>query len=56
MSIEIEKKVNISISIRKTLLKQLKEYKKQHGVSISWLINTLLCNYLNSRSELKYEE
>ena len=25
--------------------KQLKEYRKEHGVSISWLINNLLHNY-----------
>ena len=51
-----DKKTNMSVTVRNSTLTQLREHKKQHGITISWLVDTLLDNYLNSWSELKYEE
>ncbi len=56
MAVNIDKKVNTSISVRPSTLKQLKEHKKKHGVSISWLVDTLLNNYLESWREMRDEE
>lgn len=56
MAVNIDKKVNTSISVRPSTLKQLREHKKKHGVSISWLVDTLLNNYLESWREMKDEE
>jgi len=42
------KKVNTSIAVSPNILEQLREYKKKNGVSISWLINTLLNNFLET--------
>ncbi len=56
MAVNINKKVNTSISVRPSTLKQLREHKKKHGVSISWLVDTLLNNYLESWREMKDEE
>ena len=56
MAVDINKKVNTSISVRPSTLKQLREHKKKHGVSISWLVDTLLNNYLESWREMKDEE
>ena len=55
MAVNIDKKVNTSISVRPSTLKQLREHKKKHGVSISWLVDTLLNNYLESWREMKDE-
>jgi len=56
MAVKLEKKVNTSISVRESTLKQLREHRKKHGVSVSWLVDTLLHNYLDSWKDLKYEE
>lgn len=56
MTLKLEKKVNTSISVRESTLQQLREHRKKHGVSVSWLVDTLLHNYLDSWKELKYEE
>lgn len=56
MAIKLEKKVNTSISVRESTLNQLREHKKKHGVSVSWLVDTLISNYLDSWKDLKYEE
>ena len=56
MAVNIDKKVNTSISVRPSTLKQLREHKKKHGVSVSWLVDTLLHNYLDSWREIHYEE
>ena len=56
MAVNIDKKVNTSISVRPSTLKQLREHKKKHGVSISWLVDTLLNNYLESWREMNDEE
>lgn len=56
MALKLEKKVNTSISVRESTLNQLREHKKKHGVSVSWLVDTLISNYLDSWKDLKYEE
>lgn len=56
MAVKLEKKVNTSISLRESTLEQLREHRKKHGVSVSWLVDTLLHNYLDSWKELKYDE
>lgn len=56
MKLNIEKKVNTSVSVRPSTLEKLKDHRKKHGVSISWLVDTLLSNYLDSWEELQYEE
>ena len=56
MAVKLEKKVNTSISVRESTLEQLREHRKKHGVSVSWLVDTLLHNYLDSWKELKYDE
>ena len=56
MTVKLEKKVNTSISIRESTLEQLRQHRKKHGVSVSWLVDTLLHNYLDSWKELRYEE
>ncbi len=56
MTLKLEKKVNTSISVRESTLQQLREHRKKHGVSVSWLVDTLLHNYLDSWKELRYEE
>ena len=56
MSVKIEKKVVTSLSLRESTLQQLREHRKKHGVSVSWLVDSLLSNYLDSWRELRYEE
>ena len=56
MAVKLEKKVNTSISIKESTLEKLREHRKKHGVSVSWLVDTLLHNYLDSWKELKYDE
>lgn len=56
MVLKHEKKVNTSVSVRPSTLEKLKEHRKKHGVSVSWLADTLLSNYLDSWQELQYEE
>lgn len=56
MTVKLEKKVNTSISVRKSTLEQLRQHRKKHGVSVSWLVDTLLHNYLDSWQELRYAE
>lgn len=56
MTVKLEKKVNTSISVRESTLEQLRQHRKKHGVSVSWLVDTLLHNYLDSWKELRYEE
>ena len=43
-----EKKVNTSVAVSPNVLEQLREYRKNSGVSISWLINTLLNNFFKN--------
>ena len=38
-------RVITSFAVTPQMQKQLKEYRKEHGVRISWLINNLLQNY-----------
>lgn len=56
MSVKLEKKVVTSLSLRESTLQQLRDHRKKHGVSVSWLVDSLLSNYLNSWKELRYEE
>lgn len=56
MALKLEKKVNTSISVRESTLEALREHHKRHGVSVSWLVDTLLHNYLDSWKDLQYEE
>lgn len=56
MTVNNDKKVNTSISINSSTLKNLKELKKKHGVNFSWVIQTLLDNYIQSWKEFSDEE
>lgn len=56
MSVKLEKKVVTSLSLKQSTLQQLRDHRKKHGVSVSWLVDSLLSNYLNSWKELRYEE
>ena len=56
MSVKLEKKVVTSLSLRESTLQQLRDHRKRHGVSVSWLVDSLLSNYLDSWKELRYEE
>ena len=56
MSVKLEKKVVTSLSLRESTLQQLRDHRKKHGVSVSWLVDSLLSNYLDSWRELRYEE
>lgn len=56
MTVNIDKKVNTSISISSSTLKNLKVLKKKHGVNFSWVIQTLLDNYIQSWKEFRDEE
>ena len=56
MSVKLEKKVVTSLSLKQSTLQQLRDHRKKHGVSISWLVDSLLSNYLDSWKELRYEE
>ena len=56
MTLKLEKKVNTSICVRESTLEALREHRKKHGVSVSWLVDTLLHNYLDSWREIHYEE
>lgn len=56
MKLKLEKKINTSISVRESTLEALREHRKKHGVSVSWLVDTLLHNYLDSWREIHYEE
>lgn len=56
MSVKLEKKVVTSLSLKESTLQQLRDHRKKHGVSVSWLVDSLLSNYLNSWKELRYEE
>ena len=56
MSVKLEKKVVTSLSLKESTLQQLRNHRKKHGVSVSWLVDSLLSNYLNSWKELRYEE
>lgn len=56
MTVNIDKKVNTSISISSSTLKNLKELKKKHGVNFSWVIQTLLDSYIQSWKEFRDEE
>ena len=56
MSVKLEKKVVTSLSLKESTLQQLRDHRKKHGVSVSWLVNSLLSNYLDSWKELRYEE
>lgn len=56
MSVKLEKKVVTSLSLKESTLQQLRDHRKKHGVSVSWLVDSLLSNYLDSWKELRYEE
>ena len=56
MAVKLEKKVVTSLSLKESTLQQLRDHRKKHGVSVSWLVDSLLSNYLNSWKELRYEE
>ena len=56
MSVKLEKKVVTSFSLKESTLQQLRDHRKKHGVSVSWLVDSLLSNYLDSWKELRYEE
>ena len=56
MSVKFDKKVITSLSLKQSTLQQLRDHRKKHGVSVSWLVDSLLSNYLNSWKELRYEE
>ena len=56
MSVKLEKKVVTSLSLKQSTLQQLRDHRKKHGVSVSWLVDSLLSNYLDSWRELRYEE
>ena len=56
MSVKLDKKVITSLSLKESTLQQLRDHRKKHGVSVSWLVDSLLSNYLNSWKELRYEE
>lgn len=56
MAVKLEKKVVTSLSLKQSTLQQLRDHRKKHGVSVSWLVDSLLSNYLNSWRELRYEE
>lgn len=56
MSVKLEKKVVTSLSLKQSTLQQLRDHRKKHGVSVSWLVDSLLSNYLDSWKELRYEE
>lgn len=56
MSIKLDKKVITSLSLKESTLQQLRDHRKKHGVSVSWLVDSLLSNYLDSWKELRYEE
>ena len=56
MSVKLDKKVVTSLSLKQSTLQQLRDHRKKHGVSVSWLVDSLLSNYLNSWKELRYEE
>lgn len=56
MAVKLEKKVVTSLSLKQSTLQQLRDHRKKHGVSVSWLVDSLLSNYLDSWKELRYEE
>lgn len=56
MSVKLEKKVVTSLSLKESTLQQLRDHRKKHGVSVSWLVDSLLSNYLDSWKELRCEE
>ena len=56
MTLKLEKKVNTTISVRERTLEARREHRKKHGVSVSWLVDTLLHNELDSWTEIHYEE
>ena len=56
MSVKLEKKVVTSLSLKESTLQQLRDHRKKHGVSVSWLVDSLLSNYLDRWKELRYEE
>ena len=56
MAVKLEKKIVTSLSLKQSTLQQLRDHRKKHGVSVSWLVDSLLSNYLNSWKELRYEE
>ena len=56
MSVKLEKKMVTSLSLKESTLQQLRDHRKKHGVSVSWLVDSLLSNYLDSWKELIYEE
>lgn len=56
MSVKLEKKMVTSLSLKESTLQQLRDHRKKHGVSVSWLVDSLLSNYLDSWKELRYEE
>lgn len=56
MALKLDKKVNTSLSLREGTLELLKVHKKTHGVSMSWLVDTLLSKYLEGWKDLNYEE
>lgn len=56
MAVKLEKKVVTSLSLKESTLQQLRDHRKKHGVSVSWLVDSLLSNYLDSWKELRYEE
>ena len=51
-----DRKVNTSIAVSRNLLVELRELKEKRGISISWLISTLLNNYFKSLRGRKDEQ
>lgn len=41
------KKMITSFTVTPTMYQQLKEYREKYGISISWLINSLLKDYFD---------
>lgn len=54
--ITAEKKRITTFCIKPETFQMLKEHKVKHGISGSWLVDSLLTNYLRSWGELEYEE
>lgn len=45
------KKMITSFTVTPTMYRQLKEYREKYGISISWLINSLLKDYFDKVGE-----
>ena len=50
------KKMITSFSVSPEMQKRLKELKRENGISISWLINTLLNEYFDKVGEKRNGE